>query len=75
MFAAASFEILNTQNLMNSYFDDYCNCWQAVYVAVMKRATKSNRSGYESLLKVYRETDLGQEKTRILGNEISSMRA
>lgn len=41
---------------------------RAVYVAVMKRATKSNRSGYESLLKVYRETDLSQEKTRILGS-------
>ncbi|KAI5391127.1 AP-1 complex subunit mu-1-like [Lathyrus oleraceus] len=48
---------------------------RAVYVAVMKRATKSNRSGYESLLKLYRETDLSQEKTRILGNEISSVKA
>ncbi|CAK8568446.1 unnamed protein product [Lathyrus sativus] len=45
---------------------------RAVYVAVMKRATKSNRSGYESLLKVYRETDLSQEKTRILGSLSSS---
>jgi hypothetical protein len=54
---------------MNSSFDDYCKCWQAVYVAVMKRASKSNRPGYESLLKVYRETDLSQEKTRILGND------
>lgn len=49
--------------------------WQAAYVAVMQGASKSNRSGYESLLKVYRETDLSQEKTRILGNEMSSMRA
>lgn len=40
---------------------------QAVYVAVMQSVSKSNRSGYESLLKVYRETDLSQEKTRILG--------
>jgi len=48
---------------------------QAAYVAVMQGASTSNRSGYESLLKVYRETDLSQEKTRILGNEISSMRA
>ncbi|CAJ2643796.1 unnamed protein product [Trifolium pratense] len=45
---------------------------RAVYVAVMKQASKSNRSGYESLLKVYRETDLSQEKTRILGSLASS---
>ncbi|XP_058786056.1 aminopeptidase M1-like isoform X2 [Vicia villosa] len=45
---------------------------RAVYVAVMKRATKSNRSGYESLLKVYRETVLSAEKTRILGSLSSS---
>lgn len=50
-------------------------CWQAAYVAVMQGASKSNSSSYESLLKVYRETDLSQEKTRILGNEISSLRA
>ena len=50
-------------------------CWQAAYVAVMQRASKSNRSGYESLLKVYKEADLSQEKTRILGNEMSCMRA
>lgn len=36
-------------------------------MAVMKRVSVSNRSGYESLLRVYRETDLSQEKTRILG--------
>ncbi|XP_057432212.1 aminopeptidase M1 [Lotus japonicus] len=41
---------------------------KATYVAVMQRASKSNRSGYESLLKIYRETDLSQEKTRILGS-------
>ena len=34
----------------------------------MQNVTTSNRSGYESLLRVYRETDLSQEKTRILGN-------
>lgn len=34
----------------------------------MQRANKSDKSGYESLLRVYRETDLSQEKTRILGN-------
>ncbi|XP_042039402.1 aminopeptidase M1-like [Salvia splendens] len=41
---------------------------RAVYVAVMQGVNKSNRSGYESLLKIYRETDLSQEKTRILGS-------
>ncbi|CAF2068169.1 unnamed protein product [Brassica napus] len=41
---------------------------RAAYVAVMQRANKSDKSGYESLLKVYRETDLSQEKTRILGS-------
>lgn len=40
---------------------------RAVYVAVMQRVNKSDRSGFEALLKVYRETDLSQEKTRILG--------
>ncbi|XP_042002862.1 aminopeptidase M1-like isoform X1 [Salvia splendens] len=41
---------------------------RAVYVAVMQGVNKSNRSGYDSLLKIYRETDLSQEKTRILGS-------
>ncbi|KAK4388721.1 Aminopeptidase M1 [Sesamum angolense] len=40
----------------------------AVYVAVMQNVNKSNRSSYDSLLRVYRETDLSQEKTRILGS-------
>lgn len=41
---------------------------QAVYVGVMQRVSASNRSDYESLLRLYRESDLSQEKTRILGN-------
>ncbi|XP_014500942.1 aminopeptidase M1 [Vigna radiata var. radiata] len=45
---------------------------KAAYVAVMQGASKSNSSSYESLLKVYRETDLSQEKTRILGSLSSS---
>lgn len=40
---------------------------QAVYVAVMQKVSQSDRSAYESLLRIYRETDLSQEKTRILG--------
>ncbi|VFQ97745.1 unnamed protein product [Cuscuta campestris] len=45
---------------------------KAVYVAIMRNASKSNRSGFEALLRVYRETDLSQEKTRILGSLASS---
>ncbi|CAH9125487.1 unnamed protein product [Cuscuta epithymum] len=45
---------------------------KAVYVAVMRDASKSNRSAFEALLRVYRETDLSQEKTRILGSLASS---
>ncbi|KAK7311962.1 hypothetical protein RJT34_10461 [Clitoria ternatea] len=45
---------------------------KATYVAVMQQATKSNQLAYDSLLKVYRETDLSQEKTRILGSLASS---
>lgn len=41
---------------------------QAAYVAVMQNVSTLNRSGYESLLRIYRETDQSQEKTRILGN-------
>lgn len=41
---------------------------RAAYVAVMQTVNASNRSGFESLLRVYRETDLSQEKTRILGS-------
>ena len=44
---------------------------QAAYVAVMRRVSSSNRFGFESLLRVYRETDLNQEKTRVLSNNIS----
>lgn len=39
---------------------------QAAYAAVMHTVTCTNKSGYENLLKIYRETDLSQEKTRIL---------
>ncbi|XP_026450343.1 aminopeptidase M1-like [Papaver somniferum] len=41
---------------------------KAAYVAVMQTVTASNRWGYDALLKIYRETDLSQEKTRILGS-------
>ncbi|KAM4080003.1 hypothetical protein ACJW30_09G159100 [Castanea mollissima] len=45
---------------------------KAVYVAVMRRVSTSNRFGYESLLRVYRETNLRQEKARILSSLTSS---
>ncbi|KAK0571679.1 hypothetical protein LWI29_019866 [Acer saccharum] len=38
---------------------------RAAYVAVMQKVSQSDKSGYESLLRIYRETDLSQEKTRI----------
>lgn len=41
---------------------------QAAYIAVMQNVSTSNRANYESLLRIYRETDLSQEKTRILGD-------
>ncbi|RLN09792.1 hypothetical protein C2845_PM11G16830 [Panicum miliaceum] len=39
----------------------------AAYVALMQTVNKSNKTGYESLLKIYREIDLSQEKVRVLG--------
>ncbi|XP_043718554.1 aminopeptidase M1 [Telopea speciosissima] len=41
---------------------------KAAYVSVMQNVSMSNRSGFESLLRVYRETDLSQEKGRILNS-------
>ncbi|KAL2545045.1 Aminopeptidase M1 [Forsythia ovata] len=41
---------------------------RTVYMAIMQNVSKSNRFGYDSLLRIYRETDLSQEKTRILGS-------
>ncbi|KAL2931478.1 Aminopeptidase M1, partial [Bienertia sinuspersici] len=38
----------------------------ATYTTVMQKVNASNRSHYEALLKVYRETDLSQEKGRII---------
>lgn len=40
---------------------------QPAYIAVMQTVTATNKSGYDSLLRVYKETDLSQEKVRILG--------
>ncbi|KAL0904018.1 hypothetical protein M5K25_026087 [Dendrobium thyrsiflorum] len=44
----------------------------AAYVAVIRGVDKTNKYGYDSLLKIYRETDLSQEKTRILSCLASS---
>ncbi|KAL3851044.1 hypothetical protein ACJIZ3_012926 [Penstemon smallii] len=41
---------------------------KAVYVAVVLKVSKSDRTSYDSLLRIYRETDLSEEKTRILGS-------
>jgi len=45
---------------------------KAAYIAVMQNVTTSDKSGYESLLRIFRETDLSQEKVRILGSIASS---
>ncbi|CAM8961662.1 unnamed protein product [Rhodiola kirilowii] len=41
---------------------------RSAYVAVMQKTTSSNRQDYESLLKIYRETDLSEERARILSS-------
>ncbi|KAL4618907.1 hypothetical protein ACB092_06G044900 [Castanea dentata] len=48
------------------------NIRKAAYVAVMREVSTSNRFGYESLLRVYRETDSSQERTRVLSSLTSS---
>ncbi|XP_030928985.1 aminopeptidase M1-like [Quercus lobata] len=48
------------------------NIRKAAYVAVMREVRTSNRFGYESLLRVYRETNSSQEKTRVLSSLTSS---
>ncbi|KAL0000750.1 hypothetical protein SO802_014531 [Lithocarpus litseifolius] len=48
------------------------NIRKAAYVAIMREVSTSNRFGYESLLRVYRETDSSQEKTRVLSSLTSS---
>ncbi|KAJ4748817.1 aminopeptidase M1 [Rhynchospora pubera] len=41
---------------------------KVAYVAVMQKCTLSDKYGYESLLKIYREADQSQEKVRVLGS-------
>lgn len=75
--ALAQFGHVVTQNEARRRFNAFLNdrntpllppdIRRAAYVAVMQTVSTSDRSGYESLLRVYRETDLSQEKTRILG--------
>ncbi|KAK3129912.1 hypothetical protein QOZ80_6BG0486490 [Eleusine coracana subsp. coracana] len=43
------------------------NTRKAAYLSVMQNVTSSNRSGYNDLLKVYRESAEAEEKTRVLG--------
>ncbi|XP_073014330.1 aminopeptidase M1-B-like [Typha latifolia] len=40
---------------------------KAAYLAVMQTVSTSNRSGYESLLRIYREADQSEERVRVLG--------
>ncbi|KAH9616430.1 hypothetical protein KSS87_016451 [Heliosperma pusillum] len=67
----------NTLNEATRRFDAFCanrdssllppDTRKAAYTAVMQKVNESNKSGYEAVLKVYRETDLSQEKVRIIG--------
>ncbi|XP_074286876.1 aminopeptidase M1 [Silene latifolia] len=68
----------NTLNEATRRFDAFCanrdspllppDTRKAAYTAVMQKVNGSNKSGYEAVLRVYRETDLSQEKTRIIGS-------
>ena len=40
---------------------------QVACLAVMQNVTSSNRSGYDDLLKVYRQTVEAEKKARVLG--------
>ncbi|CAM0951100.1 unnamed protein product [Alopecurus aequalis] len=40
---------------------------KAAYLAVMQNVSSSNRSGYDALRKVYKESAEGEEKLRVLG--------
>lgn len=43
---------------------------QVAYKAVMQSVTSADKAGYESLLMLYGETDVSQERTRILSKKI-----
>ncbi|XP_048495061.1 aminopeptidase M1 isoform X2 [Beta vulgaris subsp. vulgaris] len=68
----------STLNEASRRFDAFCadrdspllppDTRKATYTAVMQKVNASNRSAFEALLKVYRETDLSQEKGRIIGS-------
>ncbi|PAN35146.1 hypothetical protein PAHAL_6G184800 [Panicum hallii] len=45
---------------------------KAAYLAVMRTVSASNRSGYDALLKIYREAAEPQEKSLVLGSLSSS---
>ncbi|KAK0594833.1 hypothetical protein LWI29_001050 [Acer saccharum] len=45
---------------------------KAAYISVMRNSSTTNRNGFESLLKFYREVDAMQEKERILQSLASS---
>ncbi|KAE8678719.1 Aminopeptidase M1 [Hibiscus syriacus] len=55
----------------NAFLDDrntpllHPDIRKAAYVAVMQKVTSSNKAGFESLLRIYNETDLSQEKIRV----------
>ncbi|KAK9161010.1 hypothetical protein Syun_007351 [Stephania yunnanensis] len=59
LFAFGRFERLIPQNLR-----------LAAYVGVMQRVSASDRWGYEARLRVYRESDLSQEKNACPNREV-----
>lgn len=54
------------QSLEHFQYDIQKYYLQAVYFAVMRNVSTTNRNGFESLLKFYREADGVQEKEKIL---------
>ncbi|XP_063944123.1 aminopeptidase M1 isoform X2 [Daucus carota subsp. sativus] len=76
--ALATFDHSETQKelmkRLRSYLDDRdtsllsVKIKKAAYISVMRNTSTIDRYGFESLLKLYRETGAVQEKTRILGS-------
>lgn len=51
------------------HFNSEIGLLQVAYKAVMQSVTTTDKAGYESLLSVYRETDVSQERTRVLSKK------
>lgn len=49
-----------------SSLHSWLELFQVAYKAVMQGVRSSDKTGYQSLLKIYRETDVSQERIRVL---------